>query len=187
MKKILNYVTAFLSLIVLSSCGEPDEIVMGSKTITIDNAIQIEAKSSYQLNDVLYVNATFSRYLQEKGFVTLLDIYKSTSSDEYYFHFYLEKKSAYGTWSTIDLGENLILEKGKLNNYYGNSALCILDQVTNLYEFRVGIPLLEKGTYRLNISNTISPSYANNSFIAANIETTIKDVDENGSFNFSVD
>mgnify|MGYP003624906699 FL=1 len=82
MKKILNYVTAFLSLIVLYSCGEPDEIVMGSKTITIDNAIQIEAKSSYQLNDVLYVKATFSRYLQEKGFDTLLDIYKSTSSDE---------------------------------------------------------------------------------------------------------
>ncbi|MBC5838717.1 hypothetical protein [Flavobacterium muglaense] len=187
MKKILNYVTAFLSLIVLSSCGEPDEIVMGSKTITIDNAIQIEAKSSYQLNDVLYVNATFSRYLQEKGFDTLLDIYKSTSSDEYYFNFYLEKKSAYGTWSAIDLGEKLIIQKGKSSNYYGNTAICLLDQVTNLYEFRAGIPLLEKGTYRLNISKTIFPSYSNNSYIAVYIETTINGVDENGRFNFSVD
>ncbi|NRT14856.1 hypothetical protein HNP99_001200 [Flavobacterium sp. 28A] len=186
MKKKINYLIAFLSLIVFSSCGEPEDIVMGSKTITIDNAIKIETKKSYQLNDVLYVNASFSRYLQETGFDTLLDIYKTTNSDEYYFSYYLEKKSAYGTWSTIDIGENLILEKGKLNSYYGNYCLCILDPVSNLYEFRVGIPLLEKGEYRLNIANIIAPSYADNSVLALYVATSINDVDENGYYNFSI-
>jgi hypothetical protein len=186
MKKFLKYAVGYMSVLLLFHCSPPDDIDMGSKNVEANNLIQIETKPSYNVNDVLYINCSFSRYFPEKGYDTLLDIYKTTKSEEYSFIFNLEKKSAYGTWSAINVGKSLVVKKGKSNDYYGNAAICVLDQVTNKYEFRGGIPLLETGIYRINISSYLNPVYTNNSFIAVNILTTIENLDDQGYYNFSV-
>jgi hypothetical protein len=134
-----------------------------------------------------YINATFSRYLPESGYDSLLDIYKTTKSEKYIFRFSLEKKSAYNTWSAINIGENLIVEKGDSQMNYENSGICILNPLTNIYEFRGGISLLESGTFRIRISNDLLPIYNSNSFITVNIFTTIAMTDDQGYYNFTVD
>jgi hypothetical protein len=188
MKKITNYWIATICILVLSGCSEPDEIARGSKKIEATNLIKIETLSSYHVNDLLYINASFSRYLPEKGFDTLLDIYKTTKSEEYGFNFYLEKKSTYGTWNVLDIGTNLLVQKGKYYpDYYGNLGICILDQVTNKYEFRGGIPLLEKGTYRINFTRQLYPLQSDNSVVYLTLMTTIENVDNQSNYNFTVE
>jgi hypothetical protein len=186
MKIFLKYTVSYMIVLLFLHCSPPDDINMGSKNIEVKHLIQIEAKSSYKVNDILYINCSFSRYLPEKGYDTLLDIYKTTKSEEYFFNFDLEKKSTYGTWSPITIGKHLVVEKGKLNEYYGNTAICILNKVTNQYEFRGGIPLLEPGIYRIHISGFLNSVYTNNSSIKVNILTTIKNSDNQGSYNFTV-
>lgn len=175
-----------LSIALFLNCSEPDDIYMGSKDIKASNLIQIETLSSYKLNDLLYINASFSRYLREEGFEDLLDIYKTTQSKEYSFNFILEKKSAYDTWTTIDIGNKIVVNNGKFYGINSNIGICVFNPEYNKYEFRAGIPLLETGEFRLRMSSNLYPLDTNSSNISVNIYTTISQVDKQGDYYFRV-
>lgn len=186
MKTICNYIFSILSIALFLNCSEPDEIEMGSKNITVSNLIQIETLPRYKLNDFIFINSSFSRYLPEKGYQDLLDIYKTTKSDEYTFEFTLEKKSAYDTWTAINIGTKIVANKGKSYTSYANIGVCVFNPESNLYEFRAGIPLLETGEFRLRMTSNLYPVYSNSSYIAVYINTTINQVDNQGNYYFTV-
>ena len=186
MKTVCNYIFGMLSIALFLNCSEPDDINMGSKEIKASNLIQIETLPSYKLNDLIYINSAFSRYLPEEGFEDLLDIYKTTQSKEYSFGFVLEKKSAYDTWTTIDIGNKIVVNKGRSYGINSNIGICIFNPESNKYEFRAGIPLLETGEFRLRISSYLYPLDTNSSNISVNIYTTINQVDSQGNYNFRV-
>ncbi|WP_310558100.1 hypothetical protein [Flavobacterium sp.] len=186
MKTICKSIFGVLSIALFFNCSEPDDIYMGSKDIKASNLIQIETLPSYKLNDLIYINSSFSRYLPEEGYDDLLDIYKTTKSNEYSFEFLLEKKSAYDTWTPINIGNKIVVNKGK--SYTSNAAIgvCVFNPETNLYEFRAGIPLLETGEFRLRMSSNLYPVYTNSSYISVYIYTTISQVDNQGNYHFTV-
>ena len=168
------------------NCSEPDDIYMGSKSITASNLIQIETLPSYKVNNLIYINASFSRYLPEEGYDDLLDIFKTTESKEYAFEFILEKKSAYDTWTTIDIGNKIVVNNGKFYGINSNIGICVFNPENNKYEFRVGIPLLETGEFRLRMSTNLHPLDTNSSNISVHISTSINQVDKQGDYYFTV-
>lgn len=186
MKKICKYIFGFISISLFFNCGEPDDIYMGSKNIKASNLIQIETLPSYKLNDFMYINASFSRYLPEEGYQDLLDIYKTTNSNEYTFQFFLEKKSAYDTWTLLDIGSKIVVKKGKSYTNNATIGVCVFNPEKNQYEFRAGIPLLETGEFRLRVTNNLYPVYSSSSYIAVYIYTTINQVDNQGNYYFTV-
>jgi hypothetical protein len=170
------------------SCTIPDEIEMGSRDLKIDNLIQIETLPNYKVNDVLYINSSFSRYMPEEGYTIPLDIYKTSKSEQFYFYCFLEKQTSNNNWDRIDLGKRLQVTKGSFEeSLNGFSALCVLDPITNLYEFRGGIQLMESGNYRIHINQTLLPKYSDKSIVYLNIITTISQMGtKNGLYNFTV-
>ncbi len=186
MKTIYKSIFGFLSIALFFNCSEPEDIYMGSKNIKASNLIQIETLPSYKLNDLVYINASFSRYLPEEGYTDLLDIYNTTKSKEYSFDFLLEKKSAYETWTPINIGNKIVVNKGKSYGINSNIGICVFNPESNKYEFRAGIPLLETGEFRLRISNNLYPLDTNSSNISVHIYTTISQVDDQGYYSFKV-
>ena len=186
MKTIYKSIFGFLSIALFFNCSEPEDIYMGSKNIKASNLIQIETLPSYKLNDLVYINTSFSRYLPEDGYTDLLDIYTTTKSKEYSFEFILEKKSAYETWTPINIGNKIVVNKGKSYGINSNSGICVFNPESNKYEFKAGIPLLETGEFRLRISNNLYPLDTNSSYISVYIYTTISQVDDQGYYSFTV-
>jgi hypothetical protein len=186
MERICKYIFGILFISLFFNCSEPDEIYMGSKNITVSNLIQIETLPSYKLNDFIYINASFSRYLPEEGYDDLLDIYKTTKSNEYNFEFILEKKSAYDSWTPINIGSKIVVNKGKSYAYNSSIGVCVFNPETNKYEFRAGIPLLETGEFRVRIANNLYPVYTNSNHISVYIYTTINLADNQGNYSFTV-
>ena len=183
MRILKHFLLAIFGVIFLSSTScENDYNDANVKTLYISDLINIETQSNYNLNDVLYINSLFSRYLPEAGYSTLLDIYKTTGSDKYTFNFSLEKKSAYNTWSNLDVSTSIIIDKGEI---YGNRAICVLNNTTNQYEFRAGIPLLEAGQYRISIEPYLN-QYSYSNIVNVYIRTTVNDLDSEGYYNFTV-
>lgn len=186
MKTIYKSIFGFLSIALFFNCSEPEDIYMGSKDIKASNLIQIETLPNYKLNDLIYINSSFSRYLPEEGFTDLLDIFKTTKSEEYTFEFILEKKSAYDTWTPINIGNKIVVNKGKSYTSNATVGVCVFNPESNKYEFRAGIPLLETGEFRLRISNNLYPVYTNSSYISVYIYTTISQVNDQGYYTFTV-
>jgi hypothetical protein len=186
MRKTLNYFLSFLVFSLFLNCSEPDDIYMGSKYLNVAKLIQVETAPSYNVNDLIYINASFSRYLPEEGFSDLLDIYKTSKTKEYSFSFTLEKKSAYGTWTAVNFGDKIVVSKGKLYKSYDDIAVCELNSLNEKYEFRAALPLLETGEFRLRVSNQLRPDYSSNSNIIIYISTTVDKVNEQGEYSFTV-
>lgn len=155
----------------VSSCFSKDDYEPFSINLNVPNLISIDEQQSYYVGNLLYINANFSRYLPEPGFVELLDIYKTTKSDKFGFYFNFQRKNAYGGWSDINVYNALTIYKG-YKDVYGLAA--VLNTQNNTYELRFSIPLLETGTYRIRIPNEIR-SY-NNKGVNLNITTTINSI-----------
>lgn len=188
MKTYFNCILTVISIGLFHSCSEPDSDSPAYSNINVNSAnlIQIETVSSYKLNDLIYINANFSRYLPEDGFDDLLDIFKTTNSNEYTFYFSLEKKSAYDTWNQINFGDKIVVDKGKSYSSYYDVGICVFNPENNKYEFRAGLPLLETGQFRLQIDRELNPVYTNHTKIPIYIYTTISQVDNQGYYNFTV-
>ena len=191
MKAIITILT-ILQLIFLSSCmSDDDSIYLRKPTqVTVKNLIVVETTPTYTVNDVLYFNVYVPRYIKEEKFVDLLDVFKTSNNNLIPIGFNLEKKTAYNTWSNINIGNNYILDKGQVfepNNPFGN---CVLNNITNVYEFRLGIKLLEKGDFKLNINEYLSCYANNNNYIGVDIVTTYNINDSSGKpiteYNFTV-
>ena len=174
-----------------SSCGDDDEFY-NSKYVAIPELIQVERQNVYLVGEAIYVNTDFSKILNEPGFSTPLDIYKTTNGASFSFSFGLEKRNPDNTWSIVNLENKMIGDQGNIFDGSYNIAECIYNPITETYQFRAGIPLQQTGTYRIffGFSDPSRLELASNNdsekSTYLNIKTTIKDLNDL-YYNFTVE
>lgn len=190
MKSIKLLFLAIVAMTAFSSCGDDDEFY-NSKYVAIPELIQVERQNVYLVGEAIYVNTDFSKILNEPGFSTPLDIYKTTNGASFSFSFGLEKRNPDNTWSIVDLENKMIGDRGNIFDGSYNIAECIYNPATETYQFRAGIPLQETGTYRIffGFSDASRLELASNNdsekSTYLNIKTTIKDLNDL-YYNFTV-
>lgn len=190
MKSIKLLFLAIVAMTAFSSCGDDDEFY-NSKYVAIPELIQVERQNVYLVGEAIYVNTDFSKILNEPGFSTPLDIYKTTNGASFSFSFGLEKRNPDNTWSIVDLENKMIEDRGNIFDGSYNIAECIYNPETETYQFRAGIPLQETGTYRIffGFSDASRLELASNNdsekSTYLNIKTTIKDLNDL-YYNFTV-
>ena len=191
MKSIKLLFLAIVAMTVFSSCGDDDEFY-NSKYVAIPELIQVERQNVYLVGEAIYVNTDFSKILNEPGFSTPLDIYKTTNGASFSFSFGLEKRNPDNTWSIVDLENKMIGDRGNIFDGSYNIAECIYNPITETYQFRAGIPLQQTGTYRIffGFSDASRLELASNNdsekSTYLNIKTTIKDLNDL-YYNFTVE
>lgn len=153
-----------------------DEDPYYNKDFFESDLISIDKKSTYAVNDKLYFNCNFSRYLAEKGFVEKNDIFRTSGSEIFVLPFRLSKKDSENNWKYVPITAMFITENGGIDDAeFVSNALCILNKNTNQYEFRGAYTLSEVGTYKLEINTELRPkTFLNN--ISVNIKTTVFEV-----------
>ena len=194
MKKI-QYTIATVFIVMLASCSSKDNDFYNEIAISVPEIVTIESPTSLLVNDTVWMQANFSRYLQEANQSKLLDVYATTgAAPSFAFPFFIEKKQGNGDWTFYPLGNNLVEKKGRAREYSGYYVGTSLYNEQNLlYEFRSGFRLTEAGEYRLNFgfesianrSVTLrSSSAAQQLFL--NIRSSVSALNSSGYYTFTV-
>lgn len=164
MKTIIGLGT-LLFCFVFAGCFSIDDPYYGrTVNLEIQDAFSFENKKEYVLGDTLFFELSFSRYLPEKGFNELLDVFETVDSEDFAFSFGFEQYSAFENgFRSIYLNEQFIIaEKKNPDNYhYSNHAIvATLNKATDMYGAQVGIIMAEPGRFRLNFENiTLNSPY----------------------------
>jgi hypothetical protein len=193
--KLIQLLLLFVLGIGATACSSKDSDFYNEIAITVPEIVSIENQNSYQINDTVWMQTNFSRYIQEPNQTKLLDVYATTGeATGFVFPFFIEKKQANGDWTFYALGTNLIEKKGISREYTGYYvANSLYNSVTQNYEFRSGFKLTEIGEYQLNFgyesianrSVTLrSTSAAQQLFI--NIRSSVLALNSSGYYPFTV-
>jgi hypothetical protein len=182
---------ALATLLMAAECTKGDEEFYNAVYTTVPNLVTIEKQSSYVVNDILWVNANFSRFLTEPNQTTPLDIFKTTNSNQFSFLYTIEKQNSDNTWQNIANDDLFVVDKGlvSVNNFI--TAFAIYNAAAQEYDYRGGIRLNETGTYRIGFFagfngqnfDLISDSSTDSTFLT--IATSANDLNV-GYYTFSV-
>lgn len=161
---------------------DPDEEPCGKLIQTQKNdLITIEnLQTSYNLNDVIWLNASIDQE-QQIGNITY-NLFETDEKLAYVVE--LTKQSVYNPNNYLSLNEQTtIVDKGEVE---GNNF--ILTKEGNRFQNRIGIRLLETGTYTLALYNIASYNWyrPDCNFTAFSFETDFNEI-ESGSVTFTVE
>ena len=177
------------------SCNTNDDGFYNETYVEAENnLVVIEQQPSYNVDDVLFVNAIVPRLLQQKDFTNLLDIRQSTgNADRFNFTIVLEKKVAADTWEYVDLTNKFVLGEGGGTAGAFIKGTLIYNNSLEEYRLRCGISLTETGEYRMSFGVTSSSnktielrSQSPEQNLQMNIKTSAAQVDASGRYNFLV-
>ncbi|WP_276979075.1 hypothetical protein [Flavobacterium filum] len=189
-KSILFYMLILLPI--LNSCSKEDEEFYNAVYTSIPNLVTLEVESNYNVNDVLWLNTNnFSRYLNQPSQTTPLDVFKTTKSNYFVFTYRLEKKINEVDWENVSVGNNFVVEKGRITTNLYITGYADFNSTTNQYEHRGGIKLTQPGQYRLvffdgyNGSNFDLISDSANNFTFLTINTSAVNL-SGTTYNFTV-
>lgn len=150
MKKI--YLILFAAVCILSfGCSFEDD--GGNIFLEIEDALIFENNQNYVVGDTLYVELNFSRYLDEAGFSNKLDVLESSGSEDFHYDFSVNKFSELSNGFTrIDISpEFLFAEKGTVGVFGPTTATAQLNSAKTQYESRIGLVLVETGSFELDL------------------------------------
>jgi hypothetical protein len=145
--------------------------------ITIENQ-----QPSYDLGDTLWLISTVNRLQTNSNSNTTIDLFQSDEKLAYYID--LKKTSLFNDFFYINLNNNsTTLEKGEFS--FNN---VILIKEGEEFKSKIGIKLLEPGSYTLTIYNIASynPSRNNCNFTSYSMVTDFVDFEGN-MFTFDVE
>ena len=179
MKKYIYILTLVIPAILFTSCTESDDEFFASKIVTANNLIDVNTTA----NDVT-VSCNFARLLPQD--TNLFDLYLTSTSEEFFFNYTLEKKNASGNWVTVPpTGFTTIVNNG--TNIYGEfiSAICQLDVLETNYQYETTITPSTAGDYRIILDDEIV-SLGSKDAVNVVIRTTITGVDANNVLEFTI-
>jgi len=179
MKKYIYILTLVIPAILFTSCTESDDEFFASKIVTANNLIDVNTTS----NDVT-VSCNFARLLPQD--TNPFDLYLTSTSEEFFFNYTLEKKNASGNWVTVPpTGFTTIVNNG--TNLYGEfiSAICQLDALETNYQYQTTITPSSTGDYRIILDDEIV-SLGSKDAVNVVIRTTITGVDANNVLEFTI-
>ncbi len=145
--------------------------------ITIENQ-----KPSYDLGDTLWLTSTVNRLQSNSNSNTTVDLFQSDEKIAYYIEF--KKTSLFNDFFYINLNENsTIVEKGEI---LFNTIILLKEGEE--FKSKIGIKLLETGTYTLTVYNIASynPNRTDCNFTSFSMITDFVGVEDN-SFTFDVE
>ncbi|MQP24173.1 hypothetical protein GFJ94_03740 [Flavobacterium sp. LMO8] len=165
MKKIIYFSFALIISILFSSCTENDDEFFATKSVTVNNLIEVETSSN-----ILSVSCNFDRILNV-GNVNPLDLYLTTESRYFFFNFSLQKLNESGTWTYV-FPENISENEG--DNVYGNyiSAIQELNSLDAHYEYDTDF-ILDPGEYRIEVEPRLVSTNSQNAVSIAIKTSTI--------------
>ena len=186
MKITLYFTSIFLLITSLVSCNSQDDEFYDSIYLSRNNMIYIDTQTSYNVGDFLAVSASFSRYFAESASFEMLDLYKTSNTNKFFFNYNLEKLNN-GVWEKVEVNTttNYYLMQGDVVFGEYISGICVLNTVTNSYEFRGAITLTEPGSYRMYVGNEINSLNSSEQGININIKTTVTPITDS-YYTFSV-
>lgn len=170
-----------MSLLLAMQCDPEDEPCGNWINTQKNDLISIEnLQTNYNLNDVIWLNASIARNEQLAGVV-----YNLFETDEKFAYWIdLKKESVYNPNNYLSLNEQTtIVDKGE-----ANSNQFILTKEGDSFSSRTGIRLLEPGTYTLSVYliGSYNLTRSNCNFTAFSIETDFAEM-ESGSVSFTVE
>jgi len=137
--------------LLLQSCfSYDDDGANRNKELQLTDAFIFENNKNYVVGDTIFLELNFSRYLEEEGFSSLLDVYESTDSEEFSYALELQKYSTISdNYVFTEIASQFIFaEKGSVDGLYWVNVQ--LNEAKDTYESRIGLILAEEGEYRLN-------------------------------------
>ena len=179
MKKYIYILTLVIPAILFTSCTESDDEFFASKIVTANNLIDVNTIA----NDVT-VSCNFARLLPQD--TNPFDLYLTSTSEEFFFNYTLEKKNASGNWVTVPpTGFTTIVNNG--TNLYGEfiSGICQLDALETNYQYQTTITPSTAGDYRIILDDEIV-SLGSKDAVNVVIRTTITGVDANNILEFTI-
>lgn len=191
MKKI-HYILLIAVAFLVSNCDSNDDGFYNNVFVDIPNLVSIESHSStYTVGEKLYIEADFSRYLNDGA---PLDIYKTTGATQFAFSYVIEKQISATEWKVVTVNDSqLDIVKGDAQNGSYVYGICEYNTTDETYEYRVGFPLLSTGTYRLSFGynsdyadkvelRSLSPATR----LILNINSLVTGLNDNGYYNFTI-
>lgn len=191
MKKI-KYIALLIVAFLVSNCDTNDDGFYNNVFIDVPNLVSIESLSStYTVGQKLYVNADFSRILNDGG---LIDIFQTTGATQFVFSYVIEKKINDTEWEVVTVNDSqLDIVKGNAQNGAYVFGICDYNTVDETYEYRVGFPLLSTGIYRMSFGynsdsansvelRSVSPATR----LILNINSAVTGLNSGGYYNFTV-
>lgn len=181
MKTIKLYLIAVLGILSLVSCKNDDEFY-NAVYISVPNLITIDTPGSYAVGDNVAFHTDFSRYQDENGLSTQLDIYKTSQAESFGFAYRLEKETAPDVWTSVLLNED---------EY--SVAEAVYQSGTMTYKCDKAIALTSAGEYRLSFGESytgnqstdlISRNPSNKTSVR--ITTNANSLDAQGYYYFTV-
>ena len=180
MKKYIYILTLVIPSFILTSCTESDDEFFASKIITANNLIDVSTTSNN-----ITIGCDFARLLPQG--TTPFDLYLTTTSEEFFFNYILEKKNASGNWETVpSTGFTTSVDNG--TNQFGTfiSAICQLDALETTYQYETTITPSIAGDYRITVDNEIV-SLGSKDAVTVTIRTTVICVNSNNVLEFTID
>lgn len=191
MKKI-KYIALLIVAFLVSNCDTNDDGFYNNVFIDVPNLVSIESLSStYTVGQKLYVNADFSRILNDGA---LIDIFQTTGATQFVFSYVIEKKINDTEWEVVTVNDSqLDIVKGNAQNGAYVFGICDYNTVDETYEYRVGFPLLSTGIYRMSFGynsdsansvelRSVSPATR----LILNINSVVTGLNSGGYYNFTV-
>lgn len=191
MRKI-KYIALIIVALFVSNCDTNDDGFYNNVFADVPYLVNIDVHpSTYNVGEKLYVNANFSRYLDENG--RTLDIFKTTGATEFTFSYVIEKQVS-SIWEVVSVADSqLDIVVGNAQNGSYVYGICAYNTTNETYKYRVGFPLLSTGTYRLSYGynsdsdNSVElRSLSPTTRLILNINSLVTGLDANGYYNFTV-
>lgn len=188
-----HYILLMTIAALVSNCDTDDDGFYNSVYATVPGLVTMDAHSTtYAVGEKLYINADFSRYLNEGS--TILDAYKTTGATQFIFSYVIEKQVNANDWQIVAVNDSqLDIVKGIAQNDPYVYAVCVYNPLDETYEYRVGFPLLTAGTYRLSYgynsdstNNVELRSISPKRRLIMNIKSAATGLDASGFYNFTV-
>lgn len=148
-KSVLVGLLVFAFLFV--GCHSHDDSFSRTVRLQIEDAVEFENEKNYIVGDTIFFELNFSRYLKEDGYSNLLDIYETTSAEEFHYSFGLNKFSDFSnSYTRVYIDPEFIFdEKGSTFDQFGGTATA-LNQEKNSYESKIGLILAEAGRFKFD-------------------------------------
>lgn len=157
MKSLNLAIVLMLSLMLLGCFSRDDDYFDRNVRLTITDAVTFDAKKEYKVGDTLVFELKFSRYLEESGYSTLLDVYETTDSKQFGYNFGISKFSGFSnSFERINIDQQYILgarTEEDYSTYYGGSMAAILDAEEKEYRSKVGIILVDTGRFKVDVNS----------------------------------
>lgn len=176
----------------MSNCDTDDDGFYNNVFADVPNLVAMDAHTNtYTVGEKLFINADFSRYLNDGA---LLDIFQTTGATQFVFSYVIEKKISTTEWEVVSVNDNqLDIVKGNAQNGSYVYGICEYNPVDETYEYRVGFPLLSTGTYRLSygynsdsLNSVEIRSLSPKKRLILNINSLVSGLDSEGYYNFTV-